>query len=314
MGTVWIDSDMGFDDLAAVAMVVASGRAVAGLSLVAGNSPLPRVIANARAAAALFGWDFPLYGGACRPLIGPLITADYVLGDTGMPGGTALPDAPPGPDLPRMLPALIRFADNGGRDLLALGPLTNIAAFALARPDLARGMRLIWMGGAPGRGNHSAAAEFNAFVDPEAVQLVIDAGVTIRMVGLDPCRQVTVGLADAQALAARPGPHAPLLAGLLDGYCRIAADGQRPMALYDPVAAAALIAPDSVTFAPARLDCETTGRLTRGMTVIEWRAHKAAPNAQIATAADAPRIRALFMAGLAHAATGAAPAQKGPPA
>ncbi|MFD1911034.1 nucleoside hydrolase [Halodurantibacterium flavum] len=300
----WIDSDMGFDDLAAVAMVVASGRRVAGLSLVAGNSPLPRVIANARTAADLFGWDFPLYGGAARPLVGDLVTAGYVLGDNGMPGGTALPEPPAGPDLPAMLPALIRFAEGGGRDLLALGPLTNIAVFALARPDLAQGMRLIWMGGAPGRGNHTATAEFNAAVDPEAVQVVIDAGVTIRMVGLDPCRQVTVGLDDVRLLAGRAGPHASLLAGLMEGYCRIAADGTRPMALYDPVAAAALVAPDTVSFAPARLDCELSGRLTRGMTVIEWRAAKAAPNALIATDADAERIRALFMGGLAHAAKG----------
>ncbi|GHD07666.1 nucleoside hydrolase [Tianweitania populi] len=304
-GPVWIDTDMGFDDLAAILMVAAS-RPVAGLSLIAGNVVLPQVERNALAAAAEFGWDFPIHLGAAEPLSGRLETADYVLGSDGMPGrGRKLPLAE-GNALPDATGAITRFIEGGGRDILAIGPLTNLARLAQSRPDLLTlpDLRLVWMGGSAGPGNHTAAAEFNAAVDPEAIAVLIEAGVRISMVGLDCCRQVQVTLDNVAPLRNQLSERAQLLADLLEGYVRIADDGRRPMALYDPVAAAAMVDPESVTFAHARLNAELNGTLTRGMTVIEWRARKAEPNALIATTADAPRIRALMQAALIHAAEG----------
>ncbi|MBS9720227.1 nucleoside hydrolase [Tianweitania sp. BSSL-BM11] len=300
---VWIDTDMGFDDLAAI-LIVAASRPVAGLSLVAGNVALHQVERNALAVASMFKWDFPIHAGAAAPLKGHLETAHYVLGADGMPGtGRKLP-AVEGHAQPDALGAMIGFIEKGGRDILAIGPLTDLAHLAEARPDLLTlpDLRLVWMGGSAGPGNHTAAAEFNAAVDPEALAVLIAAGVQIAMVGLDCCRQVTLTLDDVAPLRAHPSERAQLLADLLEGYVRIADNGHRPMALYDPVAAAAVIEPDSVTFTPARLDIELDGTLTRGMTVIEWRARKAAPNALIATTADAPRIRAMMQAALLRAA------------
>lgn len=292
---------MGFDDLAAVLTLRAAGVPVAGLSLVAGNTALPGVIRNACACAGLFDWKMPMHAGAAAPLAGPLVTADYVLGPDGMPGAS-LPEPARGPDSHDAVGALAQFLDGRGREVLALGPLTNIALLCRARPDLAPRMHLTWMGGSAGPGNHTAVAEFNAAVDPEALAEVLAAGVEVRMVGLDCCRQVTVTLADVAPLRQAPGPRAALLADLLEGYVRIAQG--RPMALFDPVAAAAVADPLAVTFAPARLDAECDGRLTRGMTVIEWRARKAAPNALIATRAEAARVRDLFARGLIAAAQG----------
>ena len=302
---VWIDTDMGFDDLAAILMVAAS-RPIAGLSLVAGNVVLPQAERNALAAASLFSWDFPIHAGAAAPLKATLETAHYVLGADGMPGkGRKLPTVA-GQALGDATGALVSFIEAGGREILALGPLTNFAHLAEARPDVLTlpDLRLVWMGGSAGPGNHTAAAEFNAAVDPEAVAALVAAGVRISMVGLDCCRQVTVTLDDVAPLRACPSERGQLLADLLEGYVRIADDGQRPMALYDPVAAAAVAAPETVTFAPARLDVELDGTLTRGMTVIEWRARKAAPNALIATTANAPCIRELMQAALLRAAEG----------
>jgi purine nucleosidase len=303
---VWVDTDMGFDDLAAILLLQGAGVQLAGLSLVAGNTPLPQVIRNAIAAAETFGWAMPVHAGAAEPLAGPLVTADYVLGADGMPGrGRKLPDPRGAPDPKPAIEAMAAWMRAGGRRLLALGPLTNIAALVEAYPDLGGLMRLVWMGGSAGPGNHTAAAEFNAYVDPEALQAVINAGVTVELVGLDACRQVQVDQADVVWLRSLPGERAALLADLLDGYvCIPDPEGRKPMALYDPVAAAVYADERTMDFAPARLDCELQGRLTRGMTVIEWRARKAAPNARIATRVDATRVRTLFRQGLARAATG----------
>ena len=92
---VWIDTDMGFDDLAAVLTVAqAPGWTIAGLSLVAGNAPLDVVTDNALRASAFFGWCMPIHRGSDRPLVAPLVTAQNILGVDGMASaGRSLPPA-----------------------------------------------------------------------------------------------------------------------------------------------------------------------------------------------------------------------------
>ncbi len=52
---IWIDTDMGFDDIAAILVVAHSNLTIDGVSLVSGNAPLSHVRANAASAAAVFG-------------------------------------------------------------------------------------------------------------------------------------------------------------------------------------------------------------------------------------------------------------------
>ncbi len=99
---VWIDTDFGFDDIAAILVVRHSPLVIDGVSLVFGNSPLAQVIRNAGGARAAFGWDFPIHAGRALPVLGPLETAQSILGETGIPtSGRTLPDAP----LPDTAPA-----------------------------------------------------------------------------------------------------------------------------------------------------------------------------------------------------------------
>lgn len=317
---VWIDTDMGFDDLAAVLVVTAqAGWRIEGLSLVAGNAPLPVVEDNALRSAACFGWTFPMHAGCDRPLACELVTAQNILGDDAMASaGRQLPHAPAGSALASRdaVGALARWLQDAPvpATVLALGPLTNIATLLMARPALAARIgRLVWMGGSAGPGNHTAAAEFNAAVDPESVQRVIDAGVCLEMVGLDACRQVRAHAADAEALHAVGTERADLLADLLLGYVRIASpDGSRPMALYDPTAAAALVCPEGMQWRDAHLAMELDGTLTRGMTVIEWRVpRKAQANARIASVADEAKLRAVVLEALALAAQEGSPEHPG---
>ena len=91
---IWIDTDMGFDDIAAVLCVTHAGLKIDGMSLVAGNSPLPQVASNAAAAAMLFNWQFPIHAGRARAVLGGLETAERIMGPTGMlTAGQALPGA-----------------------------------------------------------------------------------------------------------------------------------------------------------------------------------------------------------------------------
>lgn len=298
MKHVWIDTDMGFDDLAAVLTVAHTpGWVVDGLSLVAGNAPLDVVTDNALRSAVFFDWTFPIHRGADRPLAGPLVTAQNILGADAMKSaGRQLPLARAALAPGDAVTALGSYLDTRSEPavVLALGPLTNIAQLLQQRPDLARRIgQLIWMGGSAGAGNHTAAAEFNAAVDPEAIQLVLDAGVPFHMVGLDACRQVRVVAHDAQVLRELGTERAEVLADLLLGYVSIASpDGHLPMSLYDPTAAAALVCPEGMAWRDAHVVTELEGRHTRGMTVVEFRVpRKASANARVASVADEALLR-----------------------
>lgn len=297
--SVWIDTDMGFDDIAALLVVAHSGPPIAGVSLVFGNTPLEQVQKNAAGAALAFGWNFPIYAGRAAPATAPLETAQSILGETGIPTrGLMLPEVPV-PHYGDAFSALCRWleADDCSGRILALGPLTNIAALALARPDLsAKISDLTWMGGGITTGNHTASAEFNALADPEALAIVLSHKLPLRMVDLDFCRKILLLPGDPETIGAKGGKNARLLADFAGGFLDIGLKRRRKaMAFYDPAAAVAFLRDDIVTFAPARIDVETGGHHTRGRTVVEFRPEKAAPNASCAVDCDAEAVRSMIL-------------------
>jgi purine nucleosidase len=295
---IWIDTDMGFDDIAAILVVAHSDLVIDGVSLVSGNAPLSHVQANAASAAAIFSWTFPIHTGRELPVLCKLETAQSILGQSGIPTtGRSLPPTDP-------LPASDAFAalcdwlsdDKGPKRILALGPLTNIAALALARPDLAARIdELTWMGGGVTSGNHTASAEFNAFADPEALAIVLAHEVPFRMIDLDICRKVLAWPTDVGRLRAIASEKAQLLADLLEGYVNIAISRGRPaMAIYDPTAAAIFIEPEIATLRHARIEAELHGQHTRGRTVVETRASHGQFNAHFAAEIDAEKARHII--------------------
>lgn len=295
---IWIDTDMGFDDIAAILVVTHSSLAIDGISLVSGNAPLAQIRANAASAAAAFGWTFPIHTGRELPVLCKLETAQSILGSSGIP--TTGKSLPPADTLPSSdaFTALCDWLADGSRPkrILALGPLTNIAALALARPDLAAHIdELTWMGGGVTSGNHTASAEFNAFADPEALAIVLAHDLPLRMIDLDICRKVLAQPDDVERVRQAGGKNAELLADLLGGYVNIAISRGRPaMAVYDPTAAAIFIAPDIARLQRARIDVELWGQHARGRTVVETRATHAEFNAYFAAEIDADRARAII--------------------
>lgn len=274
MTAIWVDSDLGFDDLWALLLLRHLNVPVAGLSLVAGNTGLPQVIRNALGAQMAYGIDAPLFAGADRPLRRPPETAERILGPRGMrsrgaylPQPETRPDLLPAlpPDLPPALPALVRWLDMArpGEDrvLLALGPLSNVAHLIERHPASAASItRLIWMGGSDGPGNHSPAAEFNALADPDAARIVAASGLPLEVADLMLCRAITFGPGDLPETD-------PLTADLLGGYLDIALSrGRAGMAIYDPVAALLAARPDRFGVMRCRLSVVTDATDRHGAT------------------------------------------------
>lgn len=301
---IWIDTDMGFDDILAVLMIAAKTD-VAGVSLVFGNAPLANVRKNAAGACALFNWQFPVHVGAEKAILGTLITPEHVLGPTGIPTrGAQLPEVAPPQATPAQA-ALIEWLESleAPRDILALGPLTNLAILALSRPDLLPKIaKITWMGGGAALGNQTASAEFNAYADPEAVQIVLNSGVRLDVVDLELCRQVLIGPQDLKDLEAIETQAGHVLADLCGAYVDIALTrGREKMALYDPCAAAALLLPDAFTFEPGFVAVELAGTHTRGRTVLDQRPGTV-PNCQWAMKVDGARVLALALEAMQKAA------------
>lgn len=296
---IWIDTDMGFDDIAAIMVAAHAGLGIDGVSLVFGNAPLDHVRRNAAGAASAFVWPFPVHAGRAAPVLAKLETATGILGESGIPtAGLALPEAPDTfhTDAFEALCAWLEKAE-GERRIMALGPLTNIAAVALARPDLAaRITDVTWMGGGVTTGNHTASAEFNAFADPEALAIVLAHKIPLRMIDLDLCRKVLCTPEDVAPIRAAGGRNAELVADLLAGFVAIATSrGRSAMALYDAVAAVALVFPEHVTWREARIDVELSGTLTRGRTVVETRAGRGEFNAAYGVEIDVEKAKAIIL-------------------
>ncbi len=277
---LWVDTDFGFDDLWAFLVLEAEGINIDGVSLVAGNSQLKQVHSNAFGAIKHFGFSWPIYKGAEGPLLRPLETAEKILGPKGMRSrGKFLPLVPASP-VQEALPALETWLDSEGpKDVLAIGPLTNIALAYQAFPDKLQRLRtLTWMGGSRARGNHTEHAEYNAFADADALSTVLQHGAPLWVVDLELCRQVSFGPADMPNIEDR------LLADLLGGYLDIAlARGRQQMAIYDPIASLAVIKPSLIKFQRVNLSVHTENDSQYGKT--EFNLEQPA-NASIGTSVD----------------------------
>ncbi len=286
---IWLDTDPGFDDWMAWALLeaVPALRPV-GVSVVAGNAPLHHTLGNALRIKALHGWTTPVHAGCDRPIVQSPVTAQDVLGESGLATtGRALPRAQATVAQGHGVQAMVAAARArpGRLRLLALGPLTNVAHAFDAAPDLPSLLHdIVIMGGSTDRGNTTAVAEFNIHADPEAAARVFAAGVQVVMFGLNVCRQVQIGGEHVRTLRALGGERAPLFADHLDAYVEIARRrGATHMSVYDPTPVAWLAQPELFILEPAFVDVELEGRLTRGMTVCEFRVPaKARANAQVA--------------------------------
>lgn len=266
MSTFWVDTDFGFDDLWALLVLRRLGAKIAGISLVAGNTSLSQVVANALGARKAYGFDAPIYAGADRPLVRTPETAGRILGPRGMlsrgehlPDGGALDETV---DANTALETWLRSAkEDERRDILAIGPLTNIARLIQDAPDLAQAItRIIWMGGSDGAGNHSPLAEFNALADPEAAAIVANAGFALDVVDLMFCRTATFGTKQ------KPDSDA-LTSDLLGGYLDIALTrGRTEMAIYDPAAALVACQPEAFSYRHCDMAVSTTDDATYGKT------------------------------------------------
>lgn len=235
---VLIDTDPGIDDAIAILFALAHPELeVVGITTVAGNIGIGTTTRNALRILALAGKNVPVHAGAKGPLTREGVDETRIHGADGL-GGVAFPEPrvePSGTDAVAFLSETLMERPEGAIDILALGPLTNIAELVTRAPEAARRIRrLIAMGGAVHeRGNVGPRSEFNIAHDPEAAEIVFAAGLPFTLIPLDVTRKVRADLAYLAHLADIGTPRALAVRDLIAAYFDATTGGEsRP--LHDP--------------------------------------------------------------------------------
>ena len=294
---VIIDCDPGHDD--ALALWFAAGHPsldVRAVTTVGGNVPLEHTSRNARVVLSVAGvTDVPVAAGAERPLARVLETAEWIHGENGL-GGPVLPEptVPLDPRTATELMADVLLSAHEPVAIIATGPITNVAVLLRDRPELAARIReVVWMGGSTERGNATPYAEFNAMVDPEALDLVVRSGVKFTMVGLNVTHHALVTPEVRARLAAIGNRTSGFGDELLEFFCRTNDEvfGMPDGPLHDAVAVAVLADPVAVRRVHTRLDVELAGTETIGATCVDLDGMlRREPNAWVATGLDVERF------------------------
>ncbi|MCC0089207.1 pyrimidine-specific ribonucleoside hydrolase RihA [Aeromonas veronii] len=273
---VILDCDPGHDDAIALILALASPELkVLAVTTSAGNQTPDKTLNNALRILTLLGRDdIPVAAGAPKPLARELIIADNVHGESGL-DGPKLPDPAFAPQAMAGLELMAKCLRESLEPvtLVPTGPLTNIALLLAAHPELKPKIaRIVLMGGTAGAGNWTPAAEFNIYVDPEAADMVFKSGIPITMCGLDVTHEAQVMDEDIERVRAITNPVAQCVAGLLDFFMIYHRDPKWGFAgapLHDPCTIAWLLAPELFHGVECRVDIETSGEHTVGMTVVD---------------------------------------------
>ncbi len=311
------DTDPGTDDALALMLALNSPELdVRAITVVPGNVTASQGLENALRMVSLANrCDIPVAAGAQHPLFQKLITAEFWHGKNGL-GNIELPaskckvDSHFGPDL------IIQMVHAAPHEitLVPVGPLTNIALAVLKDPSIVPLVKeVILMGGSIAGGNVNASAEANIYNDPEAAQIVFQAGWPLTMVGLDVGDKTLFSQKYLDQLGQTHGPVNDFIHGVGKYLVDLSAQfGSSGSPMYDPLAVGVAIDATLVKAPEMHVDVETRGEFTRGETVANRHGmiernvlhgdhyviegiDKVVPNAKVCVDVDADRFLQLFV-------------------
>jgi purine nucleosidase len=314
---VIIDTDPGTDDAMAIILALNSPEfKVEALTVVPGNVDGRQGLDNALKIVSLAGrCDIAIAAGAQHPLNQKLITAQFWhgrngLADVQLPASKCKADPRFGPDL--IIEMIHKYPHE--ITLIPVGPLTNIALAVSKDPAIASLVKdIVIMGGSITGGNVNGAAEANIYNDPEAAQIVFNAGWMVTMVGSDVGERTLMTRTYLTELQSSHGPQSDFIAKIADFYLtRSEKSGYSGAAMYDPLAVGIALDATLCTLKEMHVDVETRGEFTRGETVANRMGSNEnnvlrgdhyeiegvvalKPNARVCVASDANRFLDLFI-------------------
>ncbi|MBQ7223862.1 MAG: nucleoside hydrolase [Erysipelotrichaceae bacterium] len=293
-----IDCDTGTDD--AIAIIAALGCeeiSILGLTSVNGNVSENYTSQNNLDMMEYLDRDIPVFHGAWLPLKASRDTGagDNVHGKTGL-GDVELPRAERRKmEGERAAEFIYRMALRypGQLEIIATGPLTNVALAIIEHDDIKALIRKIYfMGGATEGGNVTPSAEFNIWVDPEACHTVLASGIPTVMVGLNVSNQATMGNGEIERLRGYGSREGRLAADIIHYQMNRFGIGIGFSRMHDPLTLAAALYPECLSFRECFVDAECRGDYTRGHTYVDLRNRSGRqPNCSVAVGIDVEKFR-----------------------
>ncbi len=201
-----IDTDTGSDD--AVAMMIgllSDGIEVLGVTTVCGNVPLELATQNALMTKEICGSNVEVYKGASKPIFRERQETTSVHGKDGMGDMDLIHPKTKANDMHAVDYIIETVKNNDNVEIVALGPVTNIALAIMKDSETMKRVKHIWsMGtGGFGPGNATPVAEFNVFIDAESYKAMLDSGIPITIIGFDLCLgESALNKAELEKLAA----------------------------------------------------------------------------------------------------------------
>lgn len=260
---ILIDTDMGVDDAVAIALALAS-KALDCRALIStgGNVDLQQATDNiGRMLAAVRPAVMPLVARGLDQSAGGLSDARHVFGRDGL-GECGLPAAEMSP-LPFAEAYRRALDDTGSLDIVAIGPLTTLAAMLRDdAPLLRKARRITIMGGALWcKGNINGKVEFNFYRDPAATAAVLSSGLPITLVPLDVTQFVTLDESHLARLSASETRTGTFLAQVMPYPMQHSNEaGRGRFIVHDALAIGAILWPDLFLKTRLVVEVETSGQ------------------------------------------------------
>ncbi len=273
---ILIDTDPGVDDALAIMLCAADPSVqITAITAVAGNVGLNHTLENALYLKEVLGLSHTLVSkGADRPLVLSPGRVTTVHGNDGLGGLSKAPKASPDavPAWERIYETAVQ--EKGNLEILALGPLTNLAIALRKHPDLKSLVKnLVIMGGSAGSGNVTEEAEFNAWVDPDACDEVLHSGIPLLLCGLDGLQPAALEFPELDTLMNtfqnRGGVTESLAVPIVRfiRHSRKGWGGHHNVCIYDLATAVCFLHPDAAQARSAHLSCVTEDGPALGKTV-----------------------------------------------
>ncbi|NMC29136.1 MAG: nucleoside hydrolase [Pelolinea sp.] len=272
-----LDTDPGIDDALTILYALASPEVkMEAITVVNGNCPMEQGVINALSVLELAGAvHIPVAKGMDKPLLLPVVNAEVTHGKNGL-GYAELPvprTSPVKEHAVELIHELV-MQDPGQINIVAIGPLTNIAMAVRLYPQIVGAVEHIYiMGGAINHcGNMTPLAEFNIYCDPHAASIVFHSGIPFTLVPLDVTYQTLMTAEDLRRFEAIKTPLSDFIVKASRYVMEYLSESQEIMgcALNDPLALAALFKKDLLEISPLVLDVDTNYGVSMGKTFADF--------------------------------------------
>lgn len=303
---VILDTDPGGDDIVALFWLAALQASklveLVAVTTVEGNVSAAQTFRNASQVLALLGQATVILG---RGQQGSKQTdnASHIHGADGL-GSLSEILAPPVHHLetaPASEDVIIQHLETRPHEVtvVAIGPLTNLAAAERKRPGILKlANEIVIMGGAfTCPGNVTAQAEFNIHFNPDAAQTVLASRQDVVIFPLDVTRTLLFTREQGRSLSQAYSQHPAV--DILVRLCEFLittsmayreTSGQPGFLVHDAAAIAYLCYPHLFTFQRSLVQVETLGQWTLGQTVSDRRLLPKRANSWIAQTVDSEQF------------------------